>query len=173
MDYQQELDRQASAQRMARGMGWLSLVLGIAELAFARPLARALGMRGEEGLLRFYGLRELATGIGTLAARDPAPWIWGRLAGDAVDIATLALRLDGRPRSNAALALGAVAGASALDLVVARRLSAARKLARPPRRDDSDRAGFPKPPQQMRGTARDFEVPHDMMRPEDRPPTIH
>jgi hypothetical protein len=173
MDYQQKLNRQASAHRLARGMGWFSIALGLVELACARPLARAIGMRGEEPLLRFYGVREIATGIGVLAARDPAPWIWGRVAGDALDIGTLATRLEGSRTANTALALGAVLGATAADVAIARQLATARHLSKPMVRDYSGRSGFPKPPEQMRGAARGFRPPRDMLRPEDRPPTIH
>jgi hypothetical protein len=173
MDYQQRLNREASANRMARGLGWFSVALGLVELACARPLARAIGMRGEEPLLRFYGVREIATGIGTLAASNPAPWIWGRVAGDAVDIATLAARLDGRRTNGTMTALAAVLGAAALDVAAAARLRDARRLSRPPMRDYSNRSGFPKPPEEMRGAARDFQRPRDMLKPEDRPPTIH
>ena len=173
MDYQQRLNRQSAAHRMARGLGWFSIALGIAELALARPLARALGMRGEEPLLRFYGVREIATGIGTLAARDPTPWIWGRVAGDALDIATLGTRMEGPRTANAAVALGAVLGATAMDLATARKLAEANRLTIAPQRDYSSRSGFPKPPEQMRGAARDFRMPRDMLKPEDRPPTVH
>lgn len=173
MDYQQKLNRQASAHRMARGLGWFGIALGAAELFFARPLSRAIGMRGEEPLLRFHGLREIATGIGTLSARDPAPWIWGRVAGDALDIATLATHLEGARAGNAAAALAAVLGATAMDVLAAQKLADARRLSELSQRDCSGRSGFPKAPEEMRGAARDFQLPRDMRKPEDRPPTIH
>ena len=30
-----------------------------------------------------------ATGVGILASRSPAPWLWARVAGDGLDMATL------------------------------------------------------------------------------------
>ena len=36
---------------MARGLGWFSLGLGFAELAFPEQLAETLGMEGREGLI--------------------------------------------------------------------------------------------------------------------------
>jgi hypothetical protein len=63
---------------LARGLGWFSIALGIAEVVAPRALARSLGMKGQEGLIAAYGMREIATGIGILASKDPTPWIWGR-----------------------------------------------------------------------------------------------
>jgi hypothetical protein len=173
MDYQQRLNRQSAARSMARGLGWFSVALGAAELVFAGPLAKALGMRGDENLIRFYGAREVANGLGALAARDPGPWMWGRVAGDAIDIATLATRLDIRRSANAWLALGAVAGVTALDIAAARALAKAYALSEPPARDYSDRTGFPKPPEAMRGAARDFSTPQDLRTPDGMRPLLH
>src|SRR4051794_31635707 len=80
----------SSAYQLAQGLGWFSIALGVAELVAPRSLARALGMEGNESLLQAYGAREIGTGIAILSSRRPAPWLWGRVAGDALDIATLA-----------------------------------------------------------------------------------
>ena len=117
------------------------------------------------------GQREIATGIGILSSDQPAPWIWGRVGGDALDMATLAggLQPDNPKKENVEMALAAVAGVAALDVVCGASLA---RHARPkPRRrptaiDYSRRSGFPKPAEQMRGAARDFEVPRDMRTPE-------
>ncbi|QFU15582.1 cyclase dehydrase [Microvirga thermotolerans] len=158
----------ASAEALARGLGWFSLALGAAELLGARSMARWLGMERHESLIRAYGVREIATGIGILAQKDPAPWIWGRVAGDALDLATLsgALRDPKAHRDRVAVAFGAVMGATVLDVACANALSGQE----PPRHrravDYSDRSGLPRPPGQMRGAARDFEVPRDMRIPD-------
>jgi hypothetical protein len=175
MDYQRRLNRQAKAQRAARGLGWFSIALGLAEIFFARRLARSLGMRGDAGLLRLYGVREVANGLGILGAKDPTPWVWGRVGGDALDIATLANRVHARnpKRRQLAIAFGAVAGATAADLVTAKMLGESRyqKVAM---RDYSDRSGFPRPPDAMRGAAlADFEAPRDMRRPPGMRPLLH
>jgi hypothetical protein len=177
MDYQMRNNREQKAKRRAMQLGWFSVGLGMAELFCARALARWMGMRGQENVLRFYGLREIATGIGIFANRDrPGPWIWGRVAGDALDIATLAASVSRNPRKAAiALALANVGGVTAMDVMTARELSLMEALARPPARDYSDRVGFRSTPEAMRGAARkDFETPRDMQHmPPGMRPTMH
>jgi hypothetical protein len=151
---------------LARSLGWFSLALGAMELLAPRALTRALGVRGREELVAAYGVREIATGIGILSAADPAPWIWGRVGGDALDLTTLAAWLGGRRRGNVLLALAAVAGVTALDVICARSLDAGRAGMRQVPRDYSDRSGLPRAPDAMRGAARDFVVPRDMRIPE-------
>ncbi len=106
-------------------LGWFSIGLGVAELLGARPMTRALGMRGQSSTMRSYGMREIATGIGILAGRDPTPWIWGRVAGDVLDLATLAGSYDERSQKRQRLlgAMVSVAGVTALDLLCARELA--------------------------------------------------
>src|SRR3954467_7772981 len=79
--------------KIAQGLGWFSIALGALELFAPRDLTRSLGMRGNEPLVQLYGLREIATGIGILMSKDPTPFIWGRVLGDALDIGTLAAHL--------------------------------------------------------------------------------
>ena len=154
---------------IARGLGCFSIALGLVEALNPGILARGLGMEGKEAVLRGYGAREIATGIGILAARDPSPWVWGRVAGDALDIATLATGLGngkGRKRS-VAVALAAVAGVAALDGACAQALGNPARTARDrPVRDYGDRSGLPRPAAAMRGAAKDFEVPRDMRAPQ-------
>jgi hypothetical protein len=58
-----------------------------------------MGMDDYAALIRAYGVREIATGAAILYQRDPTPWIWGRVAGDALDLATLAVGLhEDNPR---------------------------------------------------------------------------
>jgi hypothetical protein len=160
-------NRNETADALARGLGWFSIGLGLAEVLAPRGLTRALGLDGHERLVRAYGMREIATGIGILAAKDPTPWIWGRVGGDALDLATLAGGFhDGnRHKGNVGMALGAVAAVSALDVYCASALSGGAQPARPVR-DYSGRSGFPREPDAMRGAAGDFAVPPDMRIPE-------
>jgi len=121
----------------------------VAELLAPRVMTRAAGMEGSERMTRLCGAREIAVGIGLLTASNKAPWLWGRVAGDALDLAMLSRGSGGK----AAAALTAVAGVTALDVVAARKVEDERSMPRP-MFDYSDRSGFPRPPRDMRGTAR-------------------
>lgn len=159
----------SATDALARGLGWFSIALGVAEVAAPGRLARALGMEGHEPLVIAYGAREIVTGIGILTSEDPTPWIWGRVAGDTLDIATVAAGLagDNPRRENAAVALVSLLGVTAVDLYCARTLSAESPLPLAPARDYSDRSGWPRPVEAMRGAAREggFEIPDDMRGP--------
>jgi hypothetical protein len=158
------------AEKLARCLGWFSIGLGLAEVLATRILTRMLSMQGREMLLRAYGVREIATGIGIISANDPTPWVWGRVGGDVLDLATLATGREGGrrqlPGGNRGLALAAVAGVTALDVICAQRLSVANRHARARIPDYSDRTGMPRPADAMRGIARDFRPPRDMQIPE-------
>ncbi len=103
----------------ARGLGWFSIGLGAAEILAPRLLGRALGMPNSGGLLFLYGLREIATGVGLLRAKNQTPWLWGRVAGDALDLATLAVHRRPNNKLNIGLGMAAVAGVTALDVTMA------------------------------------------------------
>lgn len=144
----------SSVDALAAGLGWFSLALGAAELLAPRAMARCIGLEGHAGLIRAYGVREIVTGVGILRSEDPRPWIWGRVGGDLLDLATLcgALDRDNRRRSHAGLAAGAVAAVTLVDLLCARSLAEAEQgnYIAP---DYRDRSGFPKPAWEMRGAA--------------------
>ena len=79
-------------------------------------------------LLQAYGLREIVCGVGILTSPRPAGWMWARVAGDAMDLATLGgamLDADEKDRTAALIAGAAVAGVTALDTLCATTLSAA------------------------------------------------
>jgi hypothetical protein len=159
---------------LAAGLGWFSIGLGLYELLASRHLSRVLGMRGHERLIQGYGAREVANGIGILLARDKGPWLWGRVGGDALDLATLAGGFDesNRHRGNVGLALAAVAGVAALDVFCAQQLSAQSAAERnAPRRDYSSRTGFPRGTEAARGAAGRDAIPPDYREPPAmRPP---
>ena len=155
-------------RRTARALGWFSIGLGMAELLAPRAMARATGLRGRHSLIQAYGLREIATGIGLLASDNPRPWLWARVAGDALDAFTLASsasRLN--PLADHVLrAIKVAAAVSALD-VAAASMPDRRALGSPDGRHDySDRVGLAKSPEAMRGAASDFMAPRDMREPE-------
>jgi len=166
--------RRRLPKQAAPGLGWFSIGLGVAELLMPRLVARATGMHGSETLLRLYGMRQIATGIGILSAPDPKPWVWGRVAGDALDLLTLGAHAGPHNphRMRTCTAMGVVAAVTAADAACAQGLSH-RPLEL--QRDYSDRSGLPRPPEQMRGAAlEDFRPPVDMRTPEPlRPYAVH
>ena len=150
------------------GLGVFSLGLGLAELLAPRRMARATGLDGREMLLQAYGLREIVSGIALLASDDPAPWLWARVAGDALDAATLTAAATNGSRQqakHAVAAMVAVAPVVMMDVATAL-LAQSRDNARDKAAwDYSDRSGFGKPAEQMRGAAADFAAPRDMRAP--------
>ncbi|MDB5416540.1 MAG: hypothetical protein JWR10_4875 [Rubritepida sp.] len=130
--------------RLARGLGWFGIALGVLELVGSKRLARALGMRGYEGLIRGYGVREIASGVVTLSV-NPAAGIISRVAGDGLDILTLlaAPQQGNAKRGNVRLALLAVVGVTVLDVICQKALADRHARSRGPVRDYSDRSGFP------------------------------
>jgi hypothetical protein len=136
--------RKAASRSAARALGWFSIGLGLAEVVMPRAMARALGLQDGVGVVRSYGLREILTGIGILTAKDPTPWVWGRVAGDALDLASLGGVL---PKSEQKLcvagAIGAVTGIALADVATAKVLSEIRQKDRTAYRDYSERSGFP------------------------------
>ncbi len=140
----------------ARLLGWFSIGLGLAEVIMPRAVARLAGAPNLPLVTRLHGLREIAVGTGLLFAKDPTPWLWGRVAGDVIDVATVApgLATSGRPgRTMVSLAvLGGIAYADVRTAEAA--TSKARSKARSATMFDySDRSGFPKPASEMRGAA--------------------
>src|ERR1044072_3700674 len=80
----------ANATRLAKGLGWFSLGLGMTELLAPRFIAKISGVSERRtGVIRLYGLREIASGIGIFAQKNPAPALWSRVAGDALDLKRL------------------------------------------------------------------------------------
>jgi hypothetical protein len=135
---------QGRSETVACALGFFSIGLGVAELVAPRLIANLAGARVSPNVIRLYGMREIATGVGLLLAWKRGPWLWGRVAGDAIDIASVQ-----RPE-----AIVALAGVTALDIATASAVT--REENRPPRRlvDYSDRSGFRRPVEQMRGAAR-------------------
>ena len=107
--------------RVARGLGWFSVGLGVAELVAPGVVARICGTRNHVSLIRSFGVRELAAGVGLLTASNPAPWLWSRVAGDALDLAALGGTLSSsrNERGWTAFAIASVAGVTVLDVLCA------------------------------------------------------
>ncbi|WP_433782656.1 SRPBCC family protein [Actinomycetospora sp. CA-101289] len=114
---------------LAKGLGVLSLALGSAELAAPGAVARLAGIRENGPAVRtvtaMYGARELAHGAGILSGRRTAVWVWSRVAGDVLDLATVVAgaRRTGASPVRLGTALAALAGVTVADVVTARGLS--------------------------------------------------
>ncbi|WP_337269987.1 hypothetical protein [Oryzifoliimicrobium ureilyticus] len=145
----------SSSDRMARNLGWFSIGLGLVEMVAARRITRALGMRGQENLVRAFGVREIASGFMTLSV-DKQVGLATRIGGDALDIAALATALHptNRKRNNAALALLMVTGIAFLDVAVAGAAKVRHLGHKGDRRTYGDRSGFPKGVEAVRGAGR-------------------
>src|SRR5206468_745598 len=59
--------------RIASGLGYFSIALGLAELLAPRAVSRAAGLEGHETVVQAYGAREIATGIAILTSHDATP----------------------------------------------------------------------------------------------------
>lgn len=178
---------------LARALGWLSVALGAAELLAPRRVSHAAGVDTPANLVRGCGARELVTGAGLLSASRPEPWVWGRVAGDLLDIGTVMLapapswsqrlRSGGTravlpvdrwaspgpasPLGGRGWALLALVAITAVDLACASALRQQRHARRARRRDWGGRSGWPQSPEQMRGAAlADFTPPEDLRTPE-------
>jgi hypothetical protein len=116
-------------RQIAQGLGWFSIGLGATQLVAPKWLSRRIGVRSHGPGMRTLGVRELSAGIGILRQKNPAPFVWGRVFGDLMDLALLrrAFRrayVHSSARRRLGWTLAVVLGATAIDAIMARRLSA-------------------------------------------------
>lgn len=118
-----EVSRIASGA--ANALGWFSIALGAVEMAMPGAVARAFGLGRHPNLVRVYGLREIAAGVGILSGHKRSQWLWGRVAGDLLDLATLfsGMGAGRKERANVKAALVVVAGITLIDMLAARALA--------------------------------------------------
>ena len=114
--------------KVARGLGWFSIGLGLSEILAGEEIGRTLGMEDRTWLLRAFGLREIASGVTILAQDTPRAGVWSRVAGDVLDLATLvsAYRDDNPKRDNVAAAIVSIVGITWVDYWCAKRLHSGR-----------------------------------------------
>jgi uncharacterized membrane protein len=115
-----------NAKRLARGLGWFSVGLGLTELLAPSLIAKISGVSEERtGLIRLYGLREIASGIAIFSQENPTAGVWSRVAGDALDLASLgaAATSPDANRGRITFATANVLAVTALDVICARQLS--------------------------------------------------
>lgn len=113
--------RLTPAGQLSLALGFFSIGLGLAELLMPHTVAKASGADDRPLLLRLLGLREVASGAGILMQRHRASWLWSRVAGDAMDIALLAMvnTSNTNRRRKLAFATAAIAGITVLDTLAA------------------------------------------------------
>jgi hypothetical protein len=113
---------------LAKPLGWFSLALGAAELLRPREIATAHGVPQGKGVVRAFGAREIAAGVGVLARpNSPVPFL-ARAAGDVLDVGAAGIaarKARGQKRTVALVSLATVTGFLALDLLVARSIARA------------------------------------------------
>lgn len=114
-------------EQLARGLGWFSIGLGLAEALAPKSFAKLIGARGKHTVLirSLYGLREIGVGIAILTQRRPAEWVWARVAGDALDLASLGVSFAAPKAKPGRLiaATASVLGVTALDVICAQQLA--------------------------------------------------
>ena len=127
-DYGERGRERAAAERRARGLGWFSLGLGLAQIAAPRAVARLIGVRDDDenrNAMFAIGLREITSGVGILTQPAQPAWTWSRVGGDVMDVALLgrAFRSEDTDRTRAGVATAAVLGVTLLDVLTSQQLT--------------------------------------------------
>jgi len=111
----------------ATGIGWFSIALGAAEILAPSELSRLIGVKINPKVTQMLGAREIASGLGILTRTRPTGWLWGRVAGDIMDLAVLAsapLRSERGARAKLNAATTAVLGVTLIDAALGIRYAA-------------------------------------------------
>ena len=115
-------------EQLARGLGWFSIGLGLAQVLAPGDLARFIGIKdssNSRAMLRAVGIREIVSGIGILTKQRPVEWVQARVAGDAMDLALLGMALcsGDNDQGRVATATAAVVGVTVLDMLCTKQLT--------------------------------------------------
>jgi len=116
------------AERRARGLGWFSIGLGLAQIGAPRSVARLIGVEDDEetrNTMFAIGLREITSGIGILSRPRPTGWVWSRVGGDVMDLALLgkAMGDEQNDKTRLTAATAAVLGVTVVDFITGQQLS--------------------------------------------------
>ena len=125
---QREDYRSDGLPALSLALGLFSVALGAAELLAPRQVARLIGVSPNfrtRATLRASGAREMASGIGILTQPTEPMWLWSRVGGDAIDLATLgrAARANRTDETRLTLAKLAVLGVTAIDVLAAQSMT--------------------------------------------------
>ena len=88
-----------TASGQAKMMGVFSYALGISQVLRPGSVNRLMGIpdhNPNHAVTRLIGIREIVTGTGVLFGKNTSGWMWGRVAGDIMDISNVAGQLAGR-----------------------------------------------------------------------------
>ncbi|HEY0710021.1 MAG TPA: SRPBCC family protein [Polyangia bacterium] len=129
--------RLASPIGRARGRGWFSIGLGVAQLIAPGLLSKlVLGHddKRKRLIMRALGVRELAAGLGLISQQKSPRWLYSRVAGDVMDLALLGWSFGSRHSSptRVALSTAAVLGVTALDYRTGRDMALSKGSPRDP-----------------------------------------
>lgn len=115
-----------AAGKFASGLALFSIGLGLAEALMPKTMAKAIGVDEDQSTnIRALGLREIGHGISIMMSQKPTAQVWGRVAGDALDLTYLGYQAadDRTNKTRLAIAAAAVLGATAADIFCAKTLS--------------------------------------------------
>lgn len=121
-------------QRRGRRLGWISLGLGVTQLAAPDTVRRISGVDDSpttRTVVPLVGARELVHAAGLLTSRRKSIWAWTRVAGDAMDLASLGVAIahrSGRRRRRLVGVTGAVVGITVVDLLTAVQATRAKRI---------------------------------------------
>jgi uncharacterized membrane protein len=114
------------ARRLARGLGWFSMGLGIPQILTPGKVNELIGVEdtmSKRQMMRLVGLREIGAGVGIFSSQPkPAEWLWGRVTGDAMDLALLGAAFSS-PRNKKLrliMATASVGAVTVLDILAAK-----------------------------------------------------
>ncbi|HEX6601059.1 MAG TPA: hypothetical protein VF030_00320 [Solirubrobacterales bacterium] len=112
-------------ERVAEGLGWFSLGLGVAQLLAPGALNRLAGIRDDapaRRAQRIVGIREVGAFAAIMADRPrPALPLWSRVGGDLMDLALLGHAWQDKRENGPRLAMtiASIAGVTGLDIYAA------------------------------------------------------
>jgi uncharacterized membrane protein len=110
--------------RVMRMLGWFSAGLGVPQVSAPGRFAKVIGVgdgRRQRAAMIFVGARELAAAAGLLMQGNPV-WLWGRVAGDLMDLSMLGRTLknhEGKGTIRTFAATAAVVGITGVDVYAA------------------------------------------------------
>lgn len=110
--------------KLARGIGWLSVVVGLQLVVAPVSGTRGFGMGDRPTLGRVMGARDLVIGAGLLRGEDTRAWLLARSVNDAVDAVIIlgGAAVGAFPRNRAPVGLAVATSLSVASFLLARRL---------------------------------------------------